>query len=626
MIRAGAVAHTRQIGTWGQPPVVTSSTFRPWCDSYIQGAIDSCPLERPTTVYFSPTGSDASGNGTINAPYQTVAKANSILAESSGGVALLFARGGVFHSSVGLNIGVPAVTVGAYTPSGASPDLPKPVLTRFQPAISGNAWTETRSAGTYETTVTGTVSWLKFVSDSNTVLQQLASVTSVESTPGSWCQSGSTLYVHLLGGVSPSVGSRQLEYVDQNQVEGIVVGNVSDVRIDTVEIEGFGAGAPNDHSYDGYGIHSNQAGANRLVVTNCQVTYNGRHSIAKVCTGAGGSLVIVGCRLGWMANDNIVVVSESDLGGQELVCAHNTYLGGQLPSSVNPFIGQTGSTTDCHTGAASYTVGFMLCVANAIQPGQFQCTGVGSNDEAPTFSNLANCRSFVVDESSPARNPTQFDTAQTSASGGLNPQMGAPNTVYVGCSVTARQLWLTSTNCQILSTASGIWINSDFLFDFSYLPTPAAASSYAVQSTSLLTASFYNCSFEFRLAGGAAACGFNQTLLQNSSGTPGNGYLMNCAISCDDLGGHQFVPAWNNDGVHMLNNAYPENSVVTGLAGMNRDIYGAVTPVVPTLLETLLTGSESTPQPIMGYALQYDKLYHARTAQSARGAYEVPQT
>ena len=79
---------------------------------------------RAQTFYFSSSGNDVFGNGTQAHPWQSLAKARSVLSETGGNVALLFKRGDEFYDTVGLTVTQPLVTIGALGDS----NLAKPML------------------------------------------------------------------------------------------------------------------------------------------------------------------------------------------------------------------------------------------------------------------------------------------------------------------------------------------------------------------------------------------------------------------------------------------------------------------------------------------------------------------
>ena len=64
--------------------------------------------------YFSVSGNDATGNGSFYAPYQTIAKANALIAASAGSKILAFKGGDTFNTTVSIFINRPNITITSY--------------------------------------------------------------------------------------------------------------------------------------------------------------------------------------------------------------------------------------------------------------------------------------------------------------------------------------------------------------------------------------------------------------------------------------------------------------------------------------------------------------------------------
>lgn len=87
----------------GEPPPATELAFKDWLDRLVGLRIDSIPLARPTTYYFSQTGDDTTGSGSLSAPWKSLDRAQAVLNQHSlstnaSGLALRFRAGEVWRS------------------------------------------------------------------------------------------------------------------------------------------------------------------------------------------------------------------------------------------------------------------------------------------------------------------------------------------------------------------------------------------------------------------------------------------------------------------------------------------------------------------------------------------------
>lgn len=67
----------------GNPPVCTSAAFKTWLLAYLAWRFGEAPVARATSLYFAQAGNDSTGNGTSTTPYQTLAKAQSLMAPNT---------------------------------------------------------------------------------------------------------------------------------------------------------------------------------------------------------------------------------------------------------------------------------------------------------------------------------------------------------------------------------------------------------------------------------------------------------------------------------------------------------------------------------------------------------------
>ncbi len=620
-----------------QPPVATSSSFPSWARQYVENAVSSCPLDRPTTYYFSQAGSDTTGDGTQGNPWKSIAKANEVLQGSSGDLRLRFRAGEIWREPDGLVVDRPHVTVDSYSASGDPLSAKKPLFSRFEPPVPSHAWVPV-GPGTYSVSTSADVAWVKYWNDDETVFRRMENLDDCLATAGSWHWESGQLYVHNFTDQDLSASDLRIEYVLKNQGTGIWIKDVPDVRIMGLHVEGFGAGTPGDESYTGYAIESDVTGSGRTVVSECDTFYSGRHSITKIGQGQGGSLVVVRCRMGWLVNDNIDVVSYTSLGGQELVSAYNQFLGAQLPNTNKPYpYAGSGGPHYMHTSNnAQYKGAFSLCLGNRIEPGPYMCGAISATDCSPTFQNLSDCRSFVVDEWAPSRAPSALDATKPSSNGGnglLYSVLGSPGVVYVNCTVEPTVLWTSyvgDTYC--CNQSSGVWINSNITFDF----RPVDSSQYlrlltvtsAQADFSQFTSSFYGCRLWFKGKGGGYM-GFSGQMLHiggafyGSIGARWLGELRGCIVGATGVGSGFFRLGWGNDGTTLFGNSYFGLDTEGGAWGCDLD--ASRLPGTTATGPPMASSGLGLPGPILvwGQPLQYDCLGRMRQPHPTVGPYEA---
>lgn len=620
-------------------PLVTSRDFLEWVPAYVDQCVQSVPLERPTVYYFSPDGHDDTGTGSPSNPYKTIAKANDVIDRSSGNIRLRWRIGGVYRSTVGLVVNKPNVTVDSYRLNSDPTSAPKPLLTRFDPPVSNQAWQPTGDAGVFRTTVATPVAWVKYVGDESTVFRRMLDLAECRATQGSWFWDASGLYVHTFSNHSLVDTDRAIEYVVKNNLNGIWVTDQANVRLHNLRVEGFGAGTPGDYSYSGYGIRYDGVGSHRCVVTECESYYNGRHSMTKVGDGIGGSFVLVRCRMGWLVNDSINVVGYSSLGGQELVTAHCEFLGSELPSTNKPFPYGGGDTPlYLHTSNDSlYKQSLFLSYNDRIVPGQYQCAKIPVSNCAPGFSTLSSARSFVVGLNARCRSKSALDESKPSANGGNGTvfrNLGSEGTVYVNCRVEPTVLWSQGTgDVALLTSSAGVWINSELKFDFSQIEQAnwnRVLSLSPVNATlSDFRSSFYACRLEFVGTGGGCTVGFSGPMVHrygslfNSMGAKWQGLMRSCIVQARRTANGKFLLGWGNAQEMLLGNAYYGLTTEGGAYGVDQDwarVTGTTAFGVPTSDSPLTNRKQIL---IDGAPLQYDIHGHARPSHPTLGPEEA---
>jgi len=243
---------------------------------------DYLPVIAGTTYYISTTGSDSNTGLSSTDPLLTIAAAL-----NKGDAAKLILDGGVYHYGV----------LGTYSSSGISQSLIME-SPRANPAIISThklyTWTKTGGyTNVYQATEAATVSdWCfdSYTDDGEgnyNKLTKVASIALVDSTAGSFYQTGGVIYVHTPDSRAPS-GDELRMYLNVQNVK--MLGNV-DLFMKNIQFEGgnqgcvwlqdTAGGSPNiyasrctfNYSSAGHGgFHSEGAGNTFFV--RCRAVYN----------------------------------------------------------------------------------------------------------------------------------------------------------------------------------------------------------------------------------------------------------------------------------------------------------------------------------------------------------------
>lgn len=603
-----------------QFPLITSSSFVPFVQNYIDSAINSVPIDRTNKVYFSAAGSDTLGNGTINNPYKTISKLNQLLAFNPTDTMFCLRNGDTFNPTTAITVTSAHNTITNYADINTVFES-RPRLSYFT-LLQYNQWSQ-YATGTFVASVTPEVSWVRYQNDNQTIFNHVGSVAECVSKQGTFYYDLGThsLYVHNFGDKSLTNTQQRIQYVPKNQLEGIIIQDADDVRIHNVIIEGFGAGTPGDLSYPGYGIDPRVSGTMRTVITNCDIFYSGRHNITKG-TGSGssgGSLVVANCSFGATINDGINVVSYAGGGGQELIAYKNKYYSCNLPSPLRPNLygGGFGAPNLAHTGGgAGQYVAVFICKDNEIVPGQNQPSLMSNCSNLATVNDISQYRAFVIGEKALARRQTAYDQTAPTTNGLINYGLGATNNAFINCIVECRTMWCTyGANYPLVNSSAGLWLNSKITFDWSYAGSPYqwtsniyGAGNWQSNPVTQLTSSFYFCDFEFIIPGDTGTVGFCGSLIKSDAPTTYNnpayywrGKMQGCKIKCKKLTNGLFLVGFANDGVSMLGNVYPEGATLSGNYGFSNDAWA------------ISTGSLGVNDPILpgqifidGHAVEYD--------------------
>ena len=427
-----ALAHVLSLFVQAQVPLVTTSAWDDWYRQLLNSRVQYC-LEQPRTgtVYFSPSGSDSAGDGTLERPFASLAKAQQVLLASGGFITLAFERGGVWREGVGLDTGLtPAVAITDYGDSA----LHKPVFTPFRPI--GNDSGTTDEAGVRIIQIEDTVTWVRDPAP----LIRGNSYAFVAAHAGSWYYDSTSgvLYAHS------TVDGAPLEYTQPTDAGLILRGDGSYAR----NIVCVGWGMKTTTPSQQHGIEIRCTLTDQCLALGCESYFGSSHVMTHLGTSngwgsrpaRGGIATFVDCKAGWAtynggASESIFNTFSLE-GGQDVIFDHCEVVAGTLPSSDwsyqttsrgNGFYGHTGGGTNRFA-----QVVLNKCLVNGTEaPSAFS--------DLPAALSLAGVRGFVVGET--------FTGATTAFATDNMVRARGVYTLYPGPSAYAAANWAQSGWC-----------------------------------------------------------------------------------------------------------------------------------------------------------------------------------
>jgi len=573
-LMGAATAGTPYAAAVGAPPVVSRIAWKAWYTRLLAFRQAECHTTRAATYYFAANGNDSSGSGTIGSPYLTIAKGQSLLAAN---IRLRFRRGDTFLSATGLTITTPHVTVDDY---GGTAD-PKPILSRFNVPYANGEWSlvpGTANGRCWQLGERDAIAWLREASVVTSIYRKMVSVASVDATPGSWWQDLSTniVYVNPTGSTAaaanPTAGARYFESVYPNTTKGILIGptgSVDDTLIQNIRLDGWTA---NTSDNGGDGIQGYISGTDALLLRGVDVYYSDRHNI--VNTGSGGGIVtLMQCKYGWTTSPTsgsgtaIYAVN----GGQEAVWDECESWGDMLPSGLTPYPDATYNNPAqlAHSdGAAGHNCALFLAYGCWNRPGQWQA-GVPSQCQNPfVWTDLINCRAFVVEETFNARETTPLDASpdrpSSSEPGIVGAGAGGSNIAAVNCRFNTRVVWCSDTESDINFTYTnylGFLINCTLIYDGG-----AAYGTHFGAHRNLSAGAggtLYNCRVHIRAGGSQSAVYGSQTVANNPATGASPLKLYNSIFGAEGatpLPYGYFAVGLGNIAANQINNAYSNAS------------------------------------------------------------------
>ncbi len=316
----------------GPPPSALTFAFRRWYFDLLRKRLAECPIERATVYHFDATaGDDETGDGSIGAPFKTLAKAQAVHAaweQDDDGLALLFKRGQEWREALGLTADKNYVTVGAYGTGD------RPLFSNFtQQVPAGSAWTQV-SGNHYKLAEASTVAWVRKVADRLTPIHRAASATEVGANANTWFYDAAGGELHINIGADPNAVN--LEYALSNDVDGVLVTG-DGCRIDSIRCDGWGMNPANALNQN-YGIKTSVTGSQAVVVSNCEVYYSSAHPLAQYAvagSASGGIVTFIDCTAGFAIGSPTGIFNNyTTHGDQEWICHQCSVPYGGLPTSV----------------------------------------------------------------------------------------------------------------------------------------------------------------------------------------------------------------------------------------------------------------------------------------------------
>lgn len=580
--------------------------FDDWRHRLRTRRVEACPIARSSTYYFDATaGDDTTGDGTITAPWQTIAKAQSVHDDPGDGsdpeithggsdFALLFKRGETWREADGLAITADSVTVGAYG-SGARPNL---TCFTVQYPASGGAWTNVTGNQYKIGSIAAEVGWVRIANKPYAApLTLVGSTGAVASTDYSWFWDSGASELHINVAADPD--TLDIEYAPANTKSGITVSGDQN-RVDSIKAEGWGL-KPSDPNNQGYGIKVAVTGTDEAVVSNCAAYYTSRNAIGVYHGSSGGFATFIDISAGYClraGNSALVFIDYTTSGGGEFILHNATCAYGPLPEAGKADIG--GSAFYAHTGGGA-AVHSLVLVSNMVIPASaHSVAGPGYANNVPAATSITDCRALFIDEK-----------VRVSSLGTYSP---APvNCARINSDV---EITMTSAGVAALTTdrQAGWFINGKLIIDTS--STSEARVSVYNTAVSTNSPKLWN-SLIFWLGNGTSFTCIDYDQFGGTAGTSPTGEMFNCIYGIRQLEGGTVKTckvSLNNQSGYLGNNAYYGISVSTDLAGYSTDDNATVLNDEPSWEYTPVDGSLLNIAGSTDLGIGYDRSWRKRLA------------
>ena len=351
----------------------------------------------------------------------------------------------------GITMTAPHCTIGTYGQGLA------PIISGFNIYYNANSFDANTVRGdnytrTWSISDSNNLAVFRELNDAETPYRFLqgGSIALVDATPGSWWQdtAAQKIYVHFPNEeqahtANNGLGSgRNFEGASVNSCNGIRVGintSLSDIRIDGVRVDGYGAGS----MMAVYGIHGNADGTDACVLSNCQAYYNGNHSFGILSGNIGGIVTYYRCR-GGLVTSGAPFVFYSQTGGHESNVIECECHISQQPIGVQPAngIALIGHTAYVNFGIYTVSQPTLTIPGNALSwiwvgiVAGMQLTLTGGTSETLTVASY-NVSTGVITFTSPIANAGH--TGLNCTLSGVPVSYASSLHLQVGCRVPAGQ-------------------------------------------------------------------------------------------------------------------------------------------------------------------------------------------
>lgn len=591
---------THVIGSLGFPQ---SLKFRQQYYRLLSHRLAAAPIARPASYYFSTSGNDSTGDGSVGNPWQTIAKAQTTLNASSGNIALLFKCGDEWNELTGLDVSKANTTIGSWGTGN------KPWFNRFSrkystgwSAVSGNQYSRA------EVSTIGNVRYQTYDASKSTtqVLSRQANATDCLNTSNSWAWVSNVLYVNL-GGTNPN--TVQLEAVIANNLDGVSVGDIDGCRVDNIRVDGFGCDPANPHNPQAYQFKSRVSGANAVVFSNCEGYYGGTHIIAHyINPSAGGIATFYNCDAGFTTRNagtgETIFNTYSNGGGQETIFHNCRAIAGTHPTGTGAWV-QTGSSHYGHTAGggvtAALTIQWNEPESISLPAGSYSCAVGGSYSNIRPIGQIDDARTFVVGE--------------TILDGVALPKHWTAEHVFINCrwrgnpaNIATQGLQSSGAPTQLIG---GIQINCLWDWDLTNQSGTGTRALYNALGTPN-TPRMWHCQIDSNVTDNAFKIDFDTSTGASASVA---GELINCVLNAYGISGGSAKVGFNNMASQCRGNAYFGFSGGSGT--VNADDYGnhAAKLDLTERQTALMTLPPSSPLATMrdpGVQLEYDYFWRPR--------------
>lgn len=547
----------------GSPPSMLTYDWVRWYHKLVRQRIAECPLARATTYYFSQSGDDSTGDGSIATPWKTIAKAQAVHDAGSGNVALLFKRGDEWRETTGLSITKNNVTVADY--GLAVGVVGKPFFNRFTIDYldASNPWTNA-SGDRWTTSEASTIAWLREKADRYNPLRMITTTgatgnTDVENTPRSWRYESGTLHINPGTGVDPN--TKDYEAVIANGVSGVDMdGDFG--RVQNIRAEGWGMN-PADTNNQKHGIRVSGNTTKSNLVIGCESYYTSAHSIAFNGGGnpadSGGFSTFVNCKAGFAiqhSSGETIYNSYVYDGGQETIFHECEARWGTLPQGTATYAPRAASHYQHTNGvtSAALTIAYRCSAPTST----WTCRkGVRFEDYAGVTT-LTSVRNYIFGEVFNDGLATGTGSDQDIAYGGTaraNSRISVKPSAY-----TASPTGLTASS----KKQNGWAFNTILIYDLANQTTHTAAVWNGL-NTEGENAKLYNCMIRVQNNPGTAGFVIDGRLAQSSSQSDADsGELKNSIVQMTSGGSASSWVAFNGNGTLMVRNAYSVDTLNDG--------------------------------------------------------------